>query len=427
MQFYMLLERTRTICSLGLLTGILLLAGCDSTTGSGGETDTTFEGRVTDDVGFSKSADSVEGAVVTAANVSASGSTNQIEGEATTDAEGRFQLETQDAANEVILVAEKTDFRSKVMAYTDGRTAINTMPMTAETHGEADVFVEARRQDDDDDVTMSDVAVYVTHEFAAEASSDAEAATSIAAAIVAEARARKDYVREETGNEQAEEARDRENQAFLEFQADISASAGTSAQTDVVEAFESALIEAYSDAGVAIETQARARQAARAALVRFSSDVSSSARLHLRKQAEVLAALATSESIDASFRAGGATEARIDALEEAQSTFLAQLRTASSTAAIAEAKAQYEASLHEELAAEIGVDAGAIATADAALETAEIALELAVTTAASASAVAQAHASFYASAETAARTSLAESDDAELGASVLTLLSADVD
>ncbi len=423
----MTFKRFRSTGLAAIASAGLLLAGCDSATGPGLESDTTFEGRVTDDAGFGKAAGNVEGAVVTASNVSASGSANRIDGEATTNAEGRFQLDTREAANEVVLTAEKADFRSKVMAFTDGRARIDAMPMTTETYGEAEVFLEARRQDDDDDVTMSDVAVYVTQESAAEASTNANAAARIAAAIVAEAQTKKDYVREERGSEEVAEARDRENQAFLTFQAELSASGSASAQAEAIHAFEEALIQAYTDAGVAIETQARARQAARTAVVKFGSEASLTARLHLRKKAEILAALATSEAIEASFRASGATNARVSALEQARSTLISRLRAAASISAMVDAKAEYEADVRDELAAEIGVDSNVLATADAALLTARTALNVALTTAGSARAVAQAHASFYASAEAAAETSLAVSSDAELGANVLTLFGADVE
>lgn len=423
----MLFQHTRSFGFAAVLAGALLMTGCDDATGPNLEGETTFEGVVTDDAGFGKTAGTVDGAVVTASNVTASGSTNRLEGSATTNAQGRFELHAEDAADEVVLTAEKSGFRSKVMVFAEGRSSVRAMPMTTETHGEAEVFVEARQQDDEDDVTMSDVAVYVTKEVAAETAASASAAADVAAAIVAEARTRKDYIRDEDdGEEEVDDAREKEAQAFIELQADLSASSSTSAQTAAIEAFEQALIEAYTEAGVSIETQARARQAARAALVRFSGSTSSSARFHLRKKAELLAAIATSEAVEASFRASGATSARIDALQQAQSTLIARLRAATSASAVADAKAEYESKVEDELAAEIGVNSTIIANADAAMDAAKVTLELALATASSARAVAQAHASFYATAEAAARSSFGGNSNADFGARVLALLSAAV-
>ncbi len=415
--------------SIGLaavLAGALLVTGCDNATGPDVEGQTTFEGRVTDNAGFGKTTAPIEGAVVTASNVTASGSTNRLEGQATTNAEGRFELHAQDTGDEIVLAAEKTNFASKTMVYAGGRSTVRTMPMTTETHGEADVFVEARRQDDDDDVTMSDIAVYVTRELAADAASNSQTAAEIATTIVAEARTRKDYMREDGSDDEVDDAREQENRAFIALQADLAASTATSAETAAVEAFERALIQAYTDGGIGIETQARARQAARAAVVRFSGSLSSNARFHLRKRAEILAALATSEAVEASFRSNGATSARLDALQQAKSTFVASLRAATSTNAIAEARAAYESKVEDELAAEIGVNATAIVTAGAALDAAKATLEIALATASSARAVAQAHSSFYTSAEAAARGTFTGNSKADLGAKVLALLSADL-
>lgn len=422
----MILRNPQSIGLAAVIALALLITGCDDATGPGIDGETTFKGQVTNDAGFGKTAADVEGAVVTASNVAASGSTNRLEGQATTNAEGRFELNAQDAGDEVVLEATKNSFTSKAMVYTEGRTSVSTMPMTTETHGEADVFVEARQQDDEDDVTMSDVAVYVTQEIAAEAAANAQTASNVAATIVAEARTRKDYMREDAGDDDdVEEAREQENRAFVDLQTALSVSTSASAQAAAIEAFEQALIEAYTNAGIDLETQAKARQASRAAVVRFSGSVSSNVRFHLRKRAEILAALATSEAVEASFRANGATSARLDALQQAQSTFIASLRTATSASAVADAKAEYASKVENELAAEIGVNATTITAADAALSAARTTLELALTTASTARAVARAHATFYTSAEAAARGSFTGNDKATLGAKVLALLSAD--
>lgn len=423
---HMTFRNLRSIGLAAVVAGALLITGCDDATGPDVDGQTTFEGRVTDDDGFGKTSADIEGAVVTATNVTASGSTNRLEGQATTNAEGRFELEAHDVGNEVVLAAEKASFTSKAMVYSEGRSTVRTMPMTLETHGEADVFVEARQQDDDDEVAMSDVAVYVTQEIAAEAAIDAQAASDVAAAIVAEARTRKDYMREEGSDDDVDGARERENKAFVDLQAGLSASASTSAETTAIHAFEQALVDAYTSAGVNVETQAKARQASRAALVRFSGSLSSNAQFHLRKRAEILTAMATSEAVEASFRASGATSARLDALQQAQSTLIARLRTASSVSAVADAKAEYESNVEDELAAEIGVNATAIATAGAALGTAKTTLGVALATASTARAVAQAHASFYTSAEAAARGTFTGNSKADLGAKVLALLSVDL-
>ena len=400
-----------------IITGTMVVAGCDSSTGVDGET--TLQGRVTDDDGFGKTSADIEGAVVTASNVTAGGTTD-LSGEATTNAEGRFSLDVDGAADEVVLTAQKASFRTRTMAYTAGRSTVNTMPMTTETHGEADVFVQVRGRSDAGDVMMSDVAVYVTEEVAADVRSDAEAAADVAATIAAEARTKKEFIRDDGDEDRIDEVEENENEAFLHLQADLSASASASAEAAAVEAFESALIEAYSDAGISIATQAKARQAARATVAVFSSGSSS---FHLRKRAELLAALATSQAIEASFRAESASSARLSALAQARSTLISSIRAAASSSAIAAAKANYAASVESELASETNVSANVLSSATTAMQIAKATLDVAVNTASSATAVATAHATFFTTAESAATTSIGSATTkASLAATVLALL-----
>lgn len=409
-----------------ILLGAILLVGCDDATGPGAEGDVQLSGRVTDDAGLGKATADIEGAVVTATTIEEDGTSDELQGEARTNADGRFELQVDDAGWELVLHAQKGAFQSKVMAYTGGTADVRTMPMTTETHGEADVFVEVRHRDGGDAVTMADVALYVTRELAAEAASDVELSAEVAAAILAEARTRENYIEEEDADGEIDDVPRRQDEAFFDFQAALYGASGAAAAGDAVAELESASIDAYTDAGVAIAVQAAARQAALSSVIRFSGSLSSRARLELRRTAEILAARATAEAVEASFRAGGAASARIDAVQQAQSTLIADLRAAASAGELAEARAAYTSRIEEELAAEIGVNATVMASADAAVGAAASVLEIALTTASSAEAVADAHASFFTSAETAARASLAGNAKAEMGAEVLALLGPDV-
>lgn len=423
MTIHMITPFAKRFAALCLSLAVIGLVGCDSSTGVNGTADVTLEGRVTDESGFGKAAgvqDNIEGAVVSAANVSAAGSLNQLEGEATTNADGRFTLEVDDAANEMVVVAQKGEFASSTMVFTRGSSSVSTMPLTAESHAEANVFVEARKQDDEDRVTMSDVAVFVTSQVGADIRSGSRSASEVAASLIAEARARTDFVRDKEGADEADEARENQNEAFFELQLDLAASANADAEANARERFEEALIQAYTDAGVAIDVQAKARESARAALEQFGS-----ASFEMTKKATLLASLASAHAIEASFEEAGASSARLGALAQARDNLTAELRAASSSSAIAEARADYESSVETELAAEADVEQSVLATATTAMSAARTALTVALTTAGSASAVANAYAAFYTSAEASAATSLeGATTNASLAAHVLAMLSA---
>lgn len=408
-----------------VLITALSLTACDSSTGVGGEADATIRGQVTDDAGFGKTAGAVEGALVTASGVRARGNLTQLEGQATTDAEGRFALDVDDASEYVVLTAQKGSFRTKALVYTAGKARVNAMPMTTESHAEADVYVEAREADggDDEGITAADVALYVTREVAADIASGRTTTAAVAAAIRAAVDAEREYVAEEEGEVPDEEIRKEKREAFLRLQADLAASANTSARSEAVEAFQEAVVQAHAAAGVAAETQAKARQAGRAALVKYSSNITSDARFSLRREAEIVAALATAQAIEAQFEAAGASSARLSALAQARTTLIARLRAAGSSSAIADAQAEYASDVEAELASEMGVNASLLATASTAIALARTSLDVALTTATSARAVAGAYASFYATAETSAEESLTGTAKAGFGATVLTLLS----
>jgi len=410
-----------------LLIAMMVFIGCDSDNGAASERAFTFEGRVTDDAGFGKRAN-VEGAVVTAANLEAGGSLTTLVGETTTDADGSFSLEVDGATEVVVLKAEKETFASEVLVLheLEAGGTIRAMPMTVESEAEAAVYVEsARNGSAGDELTAADVAAYVNARLAAEWKAGATTAAQIVAALEASAQAEAEYFEEaEDADVDSDELRQQELSSFLTLQAELNAASTASAQTEAMSAFEQALIAAYTDAGASLEAQAKARQTARAALVRFYSQASSAARFALRQQAEILASLATCRAIEAAFEAEGASQARLNLLAQARTNLIAALRAASSEGAMANAHATYEADVEAELMAELNISTAVLALVETALTTAKAALDASVAGAGSARAVATAYTTFYTTAETSAQTTLATTSNAELGAGVLALLSA---
>lgn len=429
---------------MGLIVALSLYVGCDSDVGTTPEADVTFEGRVTDDAGFGNDAvnlarqtaataarsakqSEIEGAVVTAANLEANGSLTELDGQATTDVEGRFALDVDGAADLVVLTAEKGDFRSQVLVFrgSDDSGTVRTIPMTSESEAEAAVYVETVAEGiAGDEMTIADVAAYVNQELAVEWESGATTTAEIVAALKAAARAEAEYFGEDEEAEvDADALRRGKRRSFLTLQADLNAAVTTSAQAAAISALERALVAAYTDAGVSLEAQAKARQANRAALVRFSNASSSQARFALRQQAEILTSLATAHAIEAAFEAEGASQARLNSLAEARGSLLAGLRATSSDEEIVEVRAEYDSQVEGEVMAEINIDAILLGLVETVLATAKATLDSSVDAAASAGAVASAYATYFAAAETSAAATLAGSGNAGLGAEVLTLLS----
>lgn len=412
-----------------LLALFVLTTGCDSA-GVDEEEPTeeptmSVEGRATDDSGYSKQMANIEGAVVTAASVAADGSQSALSGQATTDAQGNFRLETEKtSSNVLVLQAENANFSSKVIVYTAGRQSLRAMPMTAESRAEADVYVEARQQATMGATTVGDVAAYVSAQVASEIEAGQTTAADVAAAVRSSAEAEAKYAEENEPDVKVADARGQKRKAFVTLQADLAAASDASAQAAAVEAFEAHVARAYEEAGASSEAQAKASLAGRAALVQMSSGVSANARLALQKRAEVLAARAAANALEATFKAKGAADARLNALQAARAQLLTDLRAATTADEIATARASYQTSVESELAAEFDVDAATLTAAQTGLATAKQALSAAVDAAGSGEAVAKAYAAFYASAEASAKASFRANPNAELAATALVLLSA---
>ncbi len=408
------------------------LSGCDSATDEGGNgtSQVTVAGKVTDDSGFSKTLGSVEGALVTASEVTASGSLRTLNGEATTDASGAYRLSVEAAASPLIVSASKAGFSSRAIVEHSitGSGSVNAMPMNDETRTEADVYVEAKSSTNASLVSTADVAFYVDGAVAASVRAGEATAAEVAAAVAASQEAEREYTDADPEGPQDEEPRrrteERQRESFVTLQSALSAAASASAQTAARTAFEKAFVDAHAASGVDASVQAKAAQSGSSAMLMVAADanMSSEARLAIRKRAEAGVALAASAAVQAAFELNGAAQARIDAIAAAGEALYQSTASAQSETQISAAFGSFAATVETELAAELGVDVVVISGARAALDAAKVALQTSIDAAADAAAVASAYATFFAAAESSAASSLSASGNAQLGAEVLGMI-----
>lgn len=414
---------------LWIVTAACMVAftGCDSSVGPEDGTTKSVEGYATDDDGYGKRSGRIEGATVTAANVAADGSTSSLSASTTTNASGAYQIELREPSPVVRIRAEKDGYQSSTLVYLEGEesSTIAAQPMNAETDAEAEVYVEAR-SDGGDQVTLADVALYVNQEVSGQIEAGATTASEVATAVHASISSETAYIEEsdETGEEEADARTELKTEAYGELQSDLAA-AGSDGQASIVGSFRAEVRDAYLSANIPVETYAKARQTGHAMISLETQDVESSSDglFHLRQQSEVVTGAAVAHAIEASFEAHGASQSRLDALADARTQLMSDLRAATSVEAMAQAKADYESSVEGELEGEIDVSSTAIADAEEALSDALATLQAALTLNISAGANAQAHSSYYSTAESTAAASLEASSNAQLGGEVLALLS----
>lgn len=404
----------------------LLVAGCDSTTGVEPDFDTvTIQGRVTDDAGYGKQMDNVEGAVVTAASIRANGSLTEHDVEATTDVDGRFDLEVEPASDVLLLRASADNgFTSRALVYIDGDAVVRSMPLTTESTVEADVYLEARSEGHSN-VRPAAVAAYVNAAMAAEVQSGAAEAAEVAAAVAAAIDAQRSFLLGQDGinNATLNAQADAEAEAFSVLQTQLNGAANASVEAAAYGDFYDALVESYTEAGVDLAAQAKARAAAAAALSRSSAGVAADVRVELRRQAMRLAALATAHSVEARFEASGASGATIDALADARADYVAEIDAATSINALADAADAYSEAVTAQLAATAELTAAQIDAAYSTIGAAAAALQAALEVASSAGAVANAYITFDTAATSALAAHFDDHAQAELAAAIILLMS----
>jgi hypothetical protein len=421
-----------------LILGLGLM-GCDS----GNDVGTVrLEGRVTDAQGYGKTEGvskqetpllqtAIEGAVVTAARIQGNGTLQPLGGQAQTDATGAFSLNVAARSGDLLMLrAEKGSFRSAVLVYVHAGSGgtVRTMPMTAESKAEAEVYVAVRNQDDNDQEDAGDaspalVAAYITASLAAELQAGGLTTAQLATSLQQIARAEAAFVSQAGVSTQAlTQARQRQLAAWTALQADLHAATSAQAESNAIANFEASFLEAYTEAGLSAEARAKLLQTARLAATRLMAAGSPTARFALRKQAEILSALATTAAIEGSFRAAGVAQSRIDSLVQARAALLASLHAAATTTAIEQARAEYAAVAEAALRATLNMSSQALANLKASLSAARNALQTALSLAGSATAVAEASLAFYGSAESTISNSLQGNARAGLAATVLALL-----
>ena len=420
-----------------LATSLLLIGGlaaCDSGTDDGNGVSTlSISGGVTDDAGFAKTLDNIEGATVTASELQANGSLSALGGEATTDASGKYTLAVETSTSPLILRAAKsdTDFESKVIVeYESGgaSSSVSAMPMNLETRAEADVLVEARSAAGAEAVTAADVALFVNTDIAAAIDAGSATAADVAAVITRGKEAERAHAEEDpegfSDDQPRRRAEDHRRDSFLELQSQLSAATTASAQAAAREAFERAYVNAFAEAEVNAEVQARAGHSRKSAMLEAAVDagVSTDTQFELRKRADASLALATSAAIEALFEANSVGQAQIDAVVASGETLFDAVASAGTEAEINAAFGSFSADVEAALSVALDVSPTLITAARAATDAAKVTLETAINAAADAADIASAYVTFFGAAETSATASFAGSANAAMGGEVLALI-----
>ena len=328
-------------------TMAMLAVACDDSSTGGMENSdaATFTGRVestsSQQTEANKSADqisAVEGAVVTAAQVTAEGELQTIgDAEAQTDAEGEYSLQVDvssiaDPANQIVIIATNNEETAQaiVSAEVQNGNTIAVQPINLETSAEVAVYQNVAANGNTNIVSTADISVAVESEVAADIKSNTQNAADVAAALASSAQAKATYYTEK-GIEVSEDQRNQiaqiKHDAQVQLEAELNAAAAGEKQA-AVDAFLQRVAKAEVEAGVATWAAAESNDLAARVLVKQSADLSTDAQSEIRKQAYFLTAVTIDAAVRAEAEAAGASEETLNALADAGATLQADIRTA---------------------------------------------------------------------------------------------------
>lgn len=339
------------ILSLKSLTLILSLCvlgvACDDSSTGGMENPdkATFNGKV-ENTGSqqseaNKDADevsTVEGAVVTAAQVTASGQLETIgNAQAETNAQGEYTLEVDvsavtDAANRIVIVAEAEGESAKafVTGNVQNGSSFTVQPISFESSAEAEVFQNLVANGNTDVVTKADIEAAVETDVAADIESNAQNAANIAAALASSAQAKAQFYAEK-GVEISEDQRNQivqiKQDAQVQLASELNAATSTDEKQTAFDTFLRTVANAELEAGVEAWAVAESNDFAARVLVQESSSLSADAQSEVRKQAYFIAAVAIDAAVQAQAQAVEASESTVDALADAGASLRADIRS----------------------------------------------------------------------------------------------------
>lgn len=317
------------------------------------------KGRVVDQNGSNamyKTADGIEGVVVSLGRIQSDGSIEIISNAtATTNGNGEFEIKTSvEAEMNLVIVAEKGDMEWKAVISSELQhdVVVYAPPVSEQSTAEAEVYQEAVAANDDD-VQPAEVSMYIDAEFAAMIMNDQSNAAKFKTALKAEAHAYSKALADEyfgsiSAAEQKRSDMIRKAQAELnaalyfagESEAEINA-----AWNDFYESYFTTL--ATSD--ISIVQHAKVKALSTYAMLHSTSDLSADAQFHLARRAAYVKARAISHAIVKLMQDNGIAEDKIDMIVSASADLYADILTADNRLAIIAAYVNFKAQVNSVL------------------------------------------------------------------------------
>lgn len=361
----------------------LILVGCDSGGPMADGETTTISGQVTSsdtkasdtklystDTKAKATHSGVEGATVTAVRLHADGSTADLSGEVTTDADGSYSIEIEkQAPGAVVLIeAEKSsaDFRSSVAVSVTNASETKAQPMTPETHAEAQVYAEAESSDEDAEgsgedpsagTSLADVAALVDNDVASAILSGSTAPQDIASVVRAQQATEAAY------NEQAEEGASPDavaqakTDAYEQLQSALATASDSADRARALEAFEEAMASAHVEAGASASVEAEIQQVGAGLTDELIASLPQEAQEGLLRRSQIQSGLSVAASVSKAYDKAGVSSGVASEVQSAQQELVGALRSAESLSDIRSATDNFRSAVKTSIGDSFAADA----------------------------------------------------------------------
>ncbi|HEX7877827.1 MAG TPA: hypothetical protein VF720_00355 [Candidatus Eisenbacteria bacterium] len=414
-----------------LVTGSFLVTGCGDDDDDVDDDVSAVSGRVDGGVGGTAPAQ-IEGATVSLARINSSGNLETVSSEAaTSDAEGRFRVETDlDNVRYLVVVADKgsTHLEAVVADAVQNGSEIKSQPLTQETTVEARVWRAIVADNKTSSVSLADVATYITPSVASGIAGNAAAIEAIATALEAEGDVRNAALADAEFGVTTTEL-NVINQARANALANLDEAllaADTQAEIDAAwQAWYTADAAAYATGSVDLDAILRAREIASRALLNSTGSLSPSVELSVVRGAALARAAVLTMATQDAFLDANATAGERTTVANAGTTLINAIKAATTEQAILNAFDTYHDTLLARLQVVYPLRSTALTTVNDALYASSgprATLLTTVGTSTNPTVLVPAYVDYFNSATTAVSTSLVGAPQAEIDIATRVLL-----
>lgn len=413
---------------------LLVLTGCSRNSDPVGNNSSVskVEGRVTGSEGHASANNSIEGAVVTLAKIEADGSLKTVSvNSVKTDASGRFLIDTElNGVSDLIVVASKGPDEWKAVVSSEVKHGITvfSQPLNNETTAEAEVYSEAK-EEKYINIAYGDIANYLTAEAAVEIKGKKDKAKDAASAFKAEADAcAAAFTHESIGvtASKLQEINNARKNAQAKLERDLFYAETNAAVNAAYDSYFNSIIDAYVNAGVQAKLFLKIMEISHRVFINKAGNAGNSMKHHFSKKAALTRAKVIRHIMEAKFRAAGASQSTIDAVNNASVQLYASISAANSYDEIIAAFENYQSIIINQLSTTLGIHASALASVEAKIPNFKIKLKNSVFTSIIIEAIIAAYMEFYENIKEECHTALAQAGETKADASAEILIMSNV-